>query len=84
MPIGPAFVHGRKVQAVAVHPEGTLAATGSWDQTVGLWEAPGPRNGSPAQLARWAERVTGIRLDDSGALRVLTAAAWQEIGREAR
>jgi WD40 repeat protein/serine/threonine protein kinase len=84
MPIGPAFVHGRKVQVVAVHPESTMFATGSWDQTAGLWEAPGPRNGSPAQLARWAERVTGIRLDDSGVLRVLTAAAWQETGREER
>jgi hypothetical protein len=55
-----------------------MAATGSWDHTVALWEAPVPRHGSPEQLARWAQRITGIRLDESGTLRVLTASAWQE------
>jgi hypothetical protein len=61
-----------------------MFATGSWDHTAGLWTAPGPKTGSPAQLARWAESVTGLRLDDSGAPRVLTAAAWQETRRAAR
>jgi WD40 repeat protein/tRNA A-37 threonylcarbamoyl transferase component Bud32 len=84
VPIGPAFVHGGIVRVVAVHPESTMFATGSWDHTAGLWTASGPKTGSPAQLARWAERVTGLRLDDSGAPRVLTPAAWQESGRAAR
>ncbi len=78
LPIGPAFVHGRKVQVVAVHPEGALAATGSWDHTAGLWEAPGPRHGSPARLAHRAQLITGMTLDEGGALRVLTASAWRQ------
>jgi WD40 repeat protein len=84
LPIGPAFVHRRKVRVVTVHPKSTMFATGSWDHTACLWKAPAPRQGSPAQLARWAQRVTGIRLNDSGALRVLTAAAWQETRGEVK
>jgi WD40 repeat protein len=78
VPIGPAFVHGNVVQVVAVHPDGTMAATGSRDHTAVLWSAPGARDGSPEQLAQWAQRVTGMQLDEGGALRVLTAADWQQ------
>jgi WD40 repeat protein len=83
VPIGPAFTHDDKVQIVAVHPDGTLAATGSWDKTVALWETPGPATGSSEQLTQWAQSVTGIALDETGAVRVLPTAAWQAVRQSA-
>jgi WD40 repeat protein len=84
VPIGPAFSHADKVQAVAVHPENTMVATGSWDHTVAVWETPAPRPGTSEQLDHWAQLVTGMKMDESGAVRVLTPAAWAEARREAR
>jgi len=81
VPIGPAFVHGGVVQVVAVHPDSMMAATGSRDQTAIVWNAPGPRVGSPEPLTHWAQLVTGLRLEESGALRVVTASEWQQLQR---
>lgn len=78
VPIGPALAHGRTVQAVAVHRDSSMFATGSWDHTAVLWKAPAPRGGSPEQLAHWAQLITGMKLDESDALQVLTASAWLE------
>ena len=84
VPIGPAFVHDGKVQVVAVHPDGSLAATGSWDNTVALWETPGPEAGSPKWLAQWMQTITGIAMDDNGAVRVLPTPAWHAVRHTVR
>ncbi len=76
LPIGPAFVHG-KIAALVASPKGDLAATASFNGTAALWETPPALAGSAADLALWAQVVTGLELDDDGALRFLDASAWQ-------
>jgi eukaryotic-like serine/threonine-protein kinase len=79
IPIGPPFQHKGKIRAVALSPDGRSAGTASWDGTAALWAAPPARLGAPEQLSHWAQRLTGINLDDGGAVRTLNAAAWQQI-----
>ena len=79
VPIGPTFVHKGIVPSVAVHSVGIMAATGSRDRTAMLWNTPPARQGSPEHLAHWAQVITGMRLEESGALRVLTPTAWKAL-----
>lgn len=79
IPIGPPFVHRGKIRAVALSQDGRTAGTASWDGTAALWEAPPPMIGTPYQMSIWAQVMTGINLDDDGAVRSLDAAAWQQL-----
>ena len=63
---------------VALSADGRTAATASWDGTAVLWDAPPAQNGTPEQLALRAQVTTGIELDETGAVRALSGATWQE------
>ena len=78
IPIGPPFLHKGKIRAVALSPDGRTAGTASWDGTAALWEAPPAVIGTPEQLSLSAQVMTGINLDDGGAVRTLEPAAWQQ------
>src|SRR5262249_46477284 len=78
IPIGPPFQHRGKIRAVTLSPDGRTAATASWDGTAALWEAPPALAGTPEQLSLWARVMTGIDLDDGGAVRTLDGAAWRQ------
>lgn len=48
--------HANKVSSVAVSPDGTLAASGDWDQAIRLWDL---KTGKSAGELTWARRRFG-------------------------
>jgi peroxiredoxin len=76
--IGPPLRHRNDVWTVSCSPDGKRAVTGSNDGTAALWALPAPIQGEIEQLRLWAQIVTGMELDQSGAIHVLDAKAWQE------
>jgi tetratricopeptide (TPR) repeat protein len=81
-PVGAPLQHRAPVSRVAFSPDGRLALTGSQDNTARLWEMPRVVAGNPEQVRRWVNARTGLELDDTGAVRPLDPAAWQENRRE--
>jgi WD40 repeat protein/serine/threonine protein kinase len=68
-PLGPALRHPDGVLSVGFHPDGKVAATGCVDRAARLWHVPvAPRAGTTAELKARAEALTGMTLDESGAL----------------
>jgi WD40 repeat protein len=65
-PIGPPLPHPRS-EGVAFHPSGRLLATwASPDRTARLWKVADPVTGSPAEVKRRVEALTGQELDEAG------------------
>jgi WD40 repeat protein len=65
-PIGPPLPHPLS-EGVAFHPSGRLLATwGSPDRTARLWKVSDPVTGSPAEVKRRVEALTGQELDEAG------------------
>jgi eukaryotic-like serine/threonine-protein kinase len=76
-PIGPPLAHQGAVRAVAFSPDGKAVITGSGDNTARLWafsELPDDL----LRLATWVEVVTGLELDEHGAIQTLDNANWRE------
>jgi WD40 repeat protein len=72
VPLGPPLRHGGAVVAAVFSPDGAMVLTGSRDRTARRWRVPGPPlAGKPEALAAWAEALTGLALDDAGAVRTL-------------
>jgi WD40 repeat protein len=80
-PLGPPLRHQEPVRAVAFRPDGTLLVTGSEDGTVHVWPGPTPAKGSTERLKLWVQVLTGLELDEHGAVRVLEAKAWEAMRR---
>jgi WD40 repeat protein/tRNA A-37 threonylcarbamoyl transferase component Bud32/peroxiredoxin len=76
--IGPPLRHAKDVFAVSCSPSGKMAVTASDDGTAVLWALPSPVQGDIERVRLWAQIVTGMELDESGAIHVLDARAWQE------
>ncbi len=77
-PLGPPFQHRGPVLAVAFSPDGKTVLTGSQDGTARLWEVPSPLPGTVKRSALWTQVLTGMELDDHGAVRMLDAEEWQQ------
>ena len=84
-PIGPPLEHGSEVVRAVFGPDGETALTlGSGEflsnvtVTARLWEVPAPGAGEPEQVARWAEVITRLEMDDRGTAHVLDARTWHE------
>jgi WD40 repeat protein len=84
-PVGPPLEHGGAVVRAVFGPDGETALTlGSGEflsnvtVTARLWEVPAPGAGEPEQVARWAEVITGLEMDDRGTAHVLDARTWHE------
>jgi WD40 repeat protein len=77
--LGPALRHADAVRAVAFHPSGGRVATGSKDRTAQQWLAPAlPREGTPESVRLWAEMLSGLELDEQGAVHRLSSADVDE------
>jgi len=46
--------------------------------TARLWEVPAPVSGEPEKVARWAEVITGLEMDDRGTAHLLDAQTWHQ------
>jgi WD40 repeat protein len=77
-PLGTPLEHEDRVHCVAFSPDGRLALTGSMDKTARLWAAPQAAAGSPDQVRTWVNVLTGLELDQSGAVQVLDATTWKD------
>jgi tetratricopeptide (TPR) repeat protein len=77
-PIGPPLEHPYYVLGVAFSPDGRFLLTQGSDNAARLWDAPAPLPEDPPRLAAWVEAVTGLELDERGAVHPLDRDAWQE------
>jgi tetratricopeptide (TPR) repeat protein len=77
-PIGKPLEHADIVYAVAFSPDGKTVLTGSHRGMARLWETPGPLPDDLPRLIAWVETLTGLDLDEQGAIRVLDGAAWRQ------
>ncbi len=77
-PIGKPLEHSVMVFAVAFSPDGKTILTGSHAALARLWEAPAPLPDGLPRLIAWVETLTGLELDEQGAIRVLDDAAWRQ------
>ncbi len=68
--------HGNRV--VAISPDIRHALTASVDGTARLWKLPAPVAGDVERLVAWTQVLTGLEMDDTGALRAMNAAAWRQ------
>jgi WD40 repeat protein/tetratricopeptide (TPR) repeat protein len=57
---------------------------GSWDSTASVWPLPDASDGTPEQVTRRVQALTGMELDTEGVLRPLETDAWEKRRREAR
>jgi WD40 repeat protein len=78
LPIGKPFEHSGEVEAAAFSPDGKTAVTGSYDGTARLWETAPQLPDDLPRLAAWVEAVTGLELDEHGAVRILDDSAWRQ------
>jgi len=77
-PIGPALQHANDVWAVACSVDGKMAVTASNDKTAKLWALPLPVKDEREKVKLRFEIITGMELDDQGAILVLDGKSWQE------
>jgi WD40 repeat protein len=79
MPIGQPMTHPDVIHAVAFSPDGKTIVTGCKDHKSRLWSAPPSAvEGEPDRIAAWVQAITGLELDDDGAVRLLDGKTWQE------
>jgi tetratricopeptide (TPR) repeat protein len=78
-PIGKPFEHQAAVHAVTFSPDGKSILTGSTRYGIAqLLENPALLPDDPPRLATWLELLTGLELDQRGAIRVLDGPAWRQ------
>jgi WD40 repeat protein/tetratricopeptide (TPR) repeat protein len=82
-PITPPLVHRDAVMGCAFSPDGGRLATACLDGAAWVWDLPHDRRASE-ELALLAQALAGRRLDDTGGLVPLGAAALGEAWRRAR
>lgn len=66
---------------MAFCPDGDRVLTGGAGKPR-LWEFPPPLEGSVDQIVLWVQVITGMELDESGAVRVLDLKEWHRRKRQ--
>ena len=77
-PLGPPLRYPTEVKAVAFHPDGKSVLTLGEDANARSWIVPPPMPGDVNDVEDWATRLTGMELDEFGAVRMLDAAAMKK------
>ena len=83
-PVGTPF-HFRSGWKAAFAPDGKTVLVGDvWDDNdERLWQWPiTPLEGTPEQILLWAQLLTGMEMDEYGAVRMLDADTWQQRRRK--
>jgi WD40 repeat protein len=83
-PLGPPLRHPDAVRAVAFRPDGALLVTGGQDGTARVWPGPAPASGATERLKLRVRVLTGLDLDERGAVRILETRAWEAARRRLR
>jgi WD40 repeat protein len=78
LPVGLPRVHRNALLSLAFHPNGETLLAGCWDRKAWLWRSPKVMGGDVERVRLWTELVTGMELDQGGAVRILGAADWLE------
>jgi hypothetical protein len=60
-------------------PDGSAIAIAGFKGASALWSAPGPAEGSVAELRHRVERITGLLLKDNGSPSAMGIEAWQKL-----
>jgi WD40 repeat protein len=82
-PLGPTLWHSDSVRAVAFRPDGKRVATGGKDLAVRQWHTPAPPvEGTPQRIRLWVEVLSGMELDEQGAVHALPSEALEERRRQ--
>jgi WD40 repeat protein len=76
-PLGPPLLHHGVLAILTPGPGRMTILTGGADQFVHFWELPPPWEGEPERIQAELEVLTGMVLEESGAVRELEAAEWQ-------
>jgi WD40 repeat protein/serine/threonine protein kinase len=78
-PLGPTLWHADGVRTVAFHPDGRRAATGGKDFSVRQWYVSASSlGGSPEHIRLWVEALSGLELDELGAVHELSTEAQEQ------
>jgi WD40 repeat protein/Flp pilus assembly protein TadD len=80
--LGPVLRQAGPIHAVAFSPDGRTYASGGDSKRVEVQVVPASLAGTPAQVVRWAEVVTGLRLDNDRAVRWLEPDSWRQSRQE--
>src|SRR5262249_19061134 len=82
-PIGRPLAFPEGLAAAAVSPERrTIRAVSGEDVAVRRWTVPLPMPGDPRRIELWAQVITGLELNELGAIQFLDAQTWQERRRD--
>jgi WD40 repeat protein len=79
--LGPPVQCPGPVAALAFRPDSTAFLTGSLDGTVRLSRVPVPVEGDVDRVGLWVRVLTGLELDENGAVRVLDGPTWWRLRR---
>jgi WD40 repeat protein len=78
LPMGEFLGQKPAPMAAAFSGRGDMAIAGATDGTVRLWPVPPAASASPKMISMWVEIMTGLGIDDSGAVVPMDNAAWNE------
>jgi WD40 repeat protein/serine/threonine protein kinase len=81
-PIGAPLHHIDRIATAAYAPDGRSVLTLGGDEVLRAWDAPAPVTDPLPRVRLWVQVLTGMTLDEDGAVRLLDAAAWQDRRRQ--
>src|SRR5205807_1838780 len=76
---GPPLQHPWKIRNALFSPLGnTVLTAGCFNNVARLWEVAVPLGGTAERAVLWTRVITGMELDDTGALRILDSQSWHQ------